>query len=281
MKFFILITFILLSKMVLAESFLPENNLHLQFDKATGGISEAQFNAAIDKVEKVFGPGIKAQKKYLIVSRYYDSETVNAYATRIDPYWSVTFYGGMAKFKSMTPDGFLLVVCHEYGHHLGGSPTSSKSDLRWASVEGQADYWASTKCARRIWEKEDNHEAIKDLKVPPTLVSECHEGWSGAQDQDLCVRQGMAGLALTSVFAATDKVALPVFEKQSLAEVEKTFEGHPAAQCRLDTIVAGALCQKSYSEKVSATDETTGYCHEENDDTAGLRPRCWFKPREL
>jgi hypothetical protein len=31
-------------------------------------------------------------------------------------------FGGLARHELVTDDGFMMVVCHETGHHLGGAP---------------------------------------------------------------------------------------------------------------------------------------------------------------
>jgi hypothetical protein len=287
MKFFTFIALTLITKMVLAESFLPENNLHLEvnFDKSNKGINEIEFNEAIDKVEKVFGPIIRATGTTLMVNKYYASEVVNAYATKGEQFdkttlRTVSFYGGLAKYKSITPDAFTLVVCHEYGHHLGGAPTyGASSALSWAAAEGQADYWAATKCVKRIWDQEDNEEALAGMKIPMSVVGECTEEYSLPHDQDLCMRLSMAGKGLTTLFAHTSKAAKVDFHKPIEKEVEKTVLTHPEAQCRLDTFFSASLCNKPFSEDASFDSEVTGFCHEENGDKIGLRPRCWFKPR--
>ena len=80
---------------------------------------------------------------------------MNAFAKQGASTWEVHMYGGLARHQAVTADGFALVVCHELGHHLGGAP--QKVDwfgrLRWASNEGQADYWGTAKCFRKLLEE--------------------------------------------------------------------------------------------------------------------------------
>jgi hypothetical protein len=83
------------------------------------------------------------------------------------------------------------------------------------------------------------------------------------------------------------------FNKPNLAQVKKTFNSHPEAQCRLDTYMAGTLCGLTYdqdeipgkslgrsnngleAEKQSAVTN----CADPNTYSPKiLRPRCWFKP---
>jgi hypothetical protein len=63
-----------------------------------------------------------------------------------------------------------------------------------------------------------------------------------------------------------------------MKQVSKTSDSHPATQCRLDTYIQGALCEKSYTEEIGQQDEVSGVCHGSLGMKTGLRPRCWFKP---
>jgi hypothetical protein len=74
--------------------------------------------------------------------------------------------------------------------------------------------------------------------------------------------------------------------------VTTTNHSHPAAQCRLDTYMAGAVCTTDYDKIViPGKRENRGYndreaeeqsalysCTTQGQYTAGLRPRCWFAP---
>jgi hypothetical protein len=70
----------------------------------------------------------------------------------------------------------------------------------------------------------------------------------------------------------------PKFDTPDPKVVTKTDDNHPAYQCRLDTYFQGALCEKAFTEDVSASSEVTGTCHGSTGQTTGLRPLCWFKP---
>lgn len=260
------------------EGFLPENNLNISvYDKEAAGITEVQFNAVIDQVETIYSPLVAEYGGKLEVVRKWTDGTVNAYAERAGDNWKVSMFGGLARHRTITADGFALVVCHEIGHHIGGAPRYAGED--WASNEGQADYFATLKCLRRVWQSEDNAAVIRTLDVPKFLTDSCHKQWSAKPDREICVRGGMAGNSVAQLFAALSWSTKPVkFDTPDPKQVTTTNDAHPATQCRLDTYFQGALCEKSFNEEIGQAEEVTGSCHGSTGQAIGLRPRCWFKP---
>src|SRR4051812_40125480 len=102
--------------------FLPENDFYIPANQKglNGGLTEAQFNAAIDKVETVYAPIIASAGGKLQIDRNWTDGTVNAYASQVGKTWKVAMFGGLARHNTITEDGMSLVVCHEIGHHVGG-----------------------------------------------------------------------------------------------------------------------------------------------------------------
>jgi hypothetical protein len=85
------------------------------------------------------------------------------------------------------------------------------------------------------------------------------------------------------------------FDTPDTTQVDQTNDDHPAAQCRLDTYVASAVCTAPYdstviagkrdgvgANDVAAEQESDKYFCEDAQKygQAALRPRCWFKPQE-
>lgn len=260
--------------------FLPENDLSIPADsKNLTGISQNEFNAVIDKLEAIYAPIVADMGGRLTINRKWDDATVNANATRLGG-WMVNMYGGLARHPSITSDGFALVLCHEIGHHLGGAPKVRGLFNRWASNEGQADYFATLKCLRQAFLNDDNASIVRTLNAPATLVNACAKAWANKEDRNICVRNGMAGASVAGLFAALRNQAEAKFETPDTNVVRKTDDKHPAHQCRLDTYLQGALCEKSFNEEVSQKDEVKGTCHGSTGHKAGLRPLCWFKPKK-
>lgn len=261
------------------EGIVPENNLKIDVNaKRTGGISEEDFHAVIDKVEAVYAPLAEEMGGKLSVARNWEDGTVNAYASRYGSTWNVSMFGGLARHETITQDGFALVICHEIGHHLGGAPkkTSIWSNS-WASNEGQADYFATLKCLRRVFLNDNNQEIVNKMDIPATLTNSCDAAWEDANDRAICIRNGMAGDSVSKLFAALREREPGSFDTPDPKVVSRTDDNHPAHQCRLDTYFQGALCNISFNEAVSQSDEVEGTCHASLGHTNGLRPLCWFK----
>lgn len=261
--------------------FLPENTMNIPVGtKLAGGLNEAQFNKVIDKLEAIYTPIVSNMGGKLNIARKWDDGTVNANAMRMFGYWNVNMYGGLARHPAITEDGFSLVLCHEIGHHLGGAPKVKRLLGTWASNEGQADYYATLKCLRMLYLNDDNASIIKKQEVPATLANSCAKAFPNKDEKNICIRGGMAGVSVANLFADLRKEPLKTFDTPDTNVVKKTDDAHPATQCRLDTYFQGALCEKSFNEKVSQKDEVEGTCHGSTGHTVGLRPLCWFKPKK-
>ncbi len=261
--------------------FMPDNDMRIsQFStEGVSDISESQFKDILKRVGDFYSPIVKKKGGNLNIFGDWKSATVNAYAVRSGTTWIVNIYGGLARHPQMTEDGVMLVVCHELGHHLGGAPKKARSMgnlSRWASNEGEADYWGSMKCLRRILQTEDNVTYMTSRLVNPTAKAKCDATYRDDQERALCARIANASESLAKVLSqADDKVA---FETPDASVVKKTFDEHPKAQCRLDTYFQANLCTRNVLDEVSDSDPAKGVCTVADKFEQGIRPLCWYKP---
>ena len=235
--------FALLAGTAAQATILPPNTLHLEDTILQSNITEEEFNEAIDKAEAIYKPIIEDSfGKKLVFSRRWSDNTVNASASQFFGTWNVNMYGGLARRPEVTLDGFTLVVCHEIGHHLAGYPFSSS----WAANEGQSDYFATLSCARELWRDElQVNASFRDI-VPAYPKALCDKVWALEADQDLCYRSMMGGKSLADLLSALRNNEVS-FETPSQEKVSRTNNSHPAGQCRLDTYMAGALCDAEWN----------------------------------
>jgi len=269
------------------DTFLPPNDLHLNLlaeDEAN--VSEKQFNAIIDQVQEIYGPIVESYGAVLTFNRYWGNETVNASASQFGDTWNVNMFGGLARRAEVTPDGFALVVCHELGHHLGGY---AFYDSSWAASEGQSDYFATLSCARQLWSKELENNRTARETIPDHPKALCDDVWAGMADRDLCYRSMLGGKSLADLLGAL-RGDQTNFDTPDENIVTRTSNSHPAAQCRLDTYMAGSLCAtefdielipgKSFENRNSLEAEAEANqfsCSRLAGATIGTRPGCWYK----
>lgn len=271
------------------------------------GISEDDFNLILDEVEEVYTPVFKALGKTFEVRRLWtgkkivdgrliDGDTVNAFALQKGDLWYIQMFGGFARHKHGTLDSFRGIICHEIGHHLGGAPQGSDWWGSWASIEGQSDYFATSKCMKKLLL--EGQKMGLEMKAPDfskyeqaeidEVALKCLGSFTpdenlvkGEEDSySACERAALAGLSLGKMLGSLRNVNKKISLRTPTSyAVAKTFESHPKPQCRADTYFAGALCNLDFNLDLDDTDANIGACNRADGFDYGLRPLCWYKPK--
>ncbi len=241
---------------------------------ATGGITQDEYNEILAKFMDYYGPIVQARGGELELTDSWDDSMVNGFARRQDNKWIVSALGGYARHPLATKDAFAFLMCHEMGHHLGGTPTYPATSIPWASAEGQADYYATLKCMRVMFAGEDNETAVTRLNPPQFLRDSCERQFTDRLDQLLCVRGAMGGYAMTQIWENGSGTFQ--FDTPSSEKVNRTSHWHPENQCRIDTYFQGSMCEVSASVDVSGTDALAGTCNASAGHAVGFRPGCWY-----
>jgi len=256
MKLIIFLMGLFLSQISLAD--LPYNDLWQQDDKYNfEGISETDFRSVIDEVTQVYKPIAQELGFSLNINGNWEDSTVNAYTSRNGDEWYVAMFGGLARRKEVTRDGFMLVVCHELAHQMGGYPMDD-----WAAYEGQADYIATHVCSRKVFRKFPKF-SYSEIVIPRSCLV-----WTDKTEQKMCMRNLAAGQSLGNLLAALRNSPLPSYETPDQSVVTETQQAHPAAQCRLDSYRAGTLCTMEWDDTVIP---------QVSNAVCPTRPKCWFK----
>jgi hypothetical protein len=265
------------------KTFMPPNNLDQE--ELTGGLTEAQFNSVIDKVMSFYGPIVQNFGATLTVDRRWTDNTVKASADQPSPtQWRVHMYGGLARRPEITEDGFAMVICHEIGHHLGGYPYVQD----WAADEGEADLHATMACAQKVFGTNLELAAIATADLPDNMKAKCDAAHADQANREICYRGLVAGKSLADLLGALGSEPAVSFDTPDTSVVTRTNHEHPAAQCRLDTYVAGALCGnakwdytlipgKSMANHNSMEAQAEAYAHS-CETGEGARPKCWYAP---
>lgn len=192
----------------------------------------------------------------------------------------VTFAAGFLTSPRLTPDAYRLALCHELGHLFGGAPRRPpppewdgpvhKDGAMLLSNEGQADYFSTYVCFRRITQSEDHQRELNGQAVPERLVRSCRKAWGATPEALGCQRAGLAGLQFLQL---TREFPISFSTKDSHLS-SRMEHGYPSRQCRLDTILAGAVCRQESPLVLDETDGVKNGCLL----GSGARPACWYRP---
>ena len=251
-------------------SAFPENDLWApisspltESDEWNNGYQEASYHKVLDTFYQLYAPRIEALGAVFIIERDWIDGSVNAFSWKGGKQFGIEIPGGMSRYELINEEAFILVICHEMGHILGGAP-----HRKGTSFEGQSDYYSTLKCMREI---------LPLLPRPKLAVGEvCGESFLGARAQ-ICENSLKGTLSLTSLYARVEDSVVPRIETPDLKVVSRSSHKHPKAQCRFDTLLAGVLCSVSVDEDVSEDDLSMGSCVRP-DYEREARPRCWFAP---
>jgi hypothetical protein len=176
------------------------------------GLSRETYLETLDIVRKGYTADFAGKGLKLKVNDLWSDHEVNASAwpegignrTR-----NVDAYGGMARAPGMTKLGYLVILCHELGHHIAGGETYPYPD-NWASCEGESDYFATHICMKKLG---------FDSTGPGLRVAEILAGLAGEPR--------------------------PSRMRPNKSKVSKTYCEHPDADCRLVTFDEGKSCRKN------------------------------------
>ena len=280
-KFALCLFLFSLSTFAFGAKVIPDNDLNNPplIIKDFDTLSEHDFNVVTSTLYKIYAPVIEAVSglKFNMVADWQDG-TVNAYATRTVDAWNVHINGGIARAKGMTMEGLAVIVCHEIGHHLGGAPRTFLY-YGWPSAEGQADYFATSKCLKKYFAQlsVEEHFAI-DQSIPEKVILDCNSVYKSLADLKICVRSQMAALDFAHFLNSLPDVRNPILLTATDPKVVKgtITNEYPKPQCRFDTLYQGSLCGVHSDVATSETDAKIGHCNDES--KPGTRPRCWYKP---
>lgn len=293
----------------------PPNKLRFPVRSNGKHMTRPQFRKILDASEAVYQPIFKALGMKFYIDDLWFNDEVNACASiglpcsktlkrpspfgrangsanppravvprRDDPAMEIRFveiYGGLGRHPDMTPEGLMLVICHEIGHHLAGYPRYDQNQDPMAT-EGQSDYFATAKCARSIYEQmspktHQNWAWANKNRIPKEVLKPCTTNFPATSENAIyCARSSLGGLALATTLASlgTPSAALSFTQKDPTV-VTETFESHPQAQCRLDTYVAGALCPVHHDIPFGFSSPVEGACTDPRQGAS--RPKCWYK----
>lgn len=246
------------------------------------------YERLISAVMSEFSPEIAAQSAATEVVFHRNSSGAGAFTWRKNAgrVWEFHFYDGVLKIKNMTADVLSLIVCHELGHHLAGYPF--KENNNWSAAEGQADYFSTHACAPRIWRDEQDINSRFASRIPVEFKSRCDESFPDQPRRDICYRT-VAAMDAMRFYEGSQSKKIPSLNHPDATRVSVTTTGHPQAQCRIDTQLAGAFCRSEFdfsrvpghlgaarNTAEAERDAAPSHCDGLQFAKYMRRPQCWF-----
>ncbi len=233
---------------------------------STGGnsyaeISQEESRDVIEKITNIFTKNGNEPEIYFDLNWEYPKFVAKAKCNNYDgPKRKVLVSGEVARTSFVTKDTFALILCHEVGHCLGGKP--NYADI-YTSVEGQADYWSAHSCLAKYFKKIPvTTDWINDSNIDPDILNTCSLVHTELMDKVACIKTIQTSLFAMKNNSSGDQ-GISILTP-STVEVTKIERYHPPAQCRLDTLVSGALYIPGIDSK--------------NQVQASSRPLCWYNP---
>ncbi len=176
------------------------------------------------------------------------------------------------KYPTMKEDTFTFILCHELGHTFARKSMLRPDGTR-ISPEGYSDYWGAGVCLKKIFRTiPASHVIIPD----PIVQLNCDKTYKSDVDRMVCYRIAEAGMDFGyQMHLFTKKIGYPetgFYAKPDFNKKEtEYFDNYPSLQCRMETILAGALCITSEKRW------TQGISNWACEASAGARPSCWYK----
>jgi hypothetical protein len=254
------------------------------------------------------------QGSHRITGRIKDGDPVAHTHVRVGQEWEILVTPGWLALPKMTVDVLALSSCHEMGHFVGGFPFKGPrrrvDDGTAVAAEGQADYFATKDCLPRLWAEDGSSNAAAFAELDSSQRELCTKAHSDPKSQALCGRILITALQAAQIYheeavkqskrsnsgegkadpdgVTAEGAADPKLETPDPSVVPRTYTAHSNAQCRLDTMVAGVLCDvKAVGTTIPGYVPPYGRFSAASQDAArpfacqdgpGARPKCWFHP---
>jgi len=273
--------YLLIQSLHLHANSLPTHDYEIYFDSnnETFNLKKKDIDNIIDQFNLKFQKDFKQKNQNLIISNEWDDPMVNALAYQNLPNAHIDLLGGMAKHKLITKRALKNILCHELGHHLGGNPYKTLAEASWMSAEAQSDYFSTYECLRRINQGID----IDKNSIPPFLSQKCNERFSTDKDRNICIESIIGAKEMTLLFYAilsessysNSSVTKPSLEKRENFAIQNILtDNYPNLQCRLDTMIEGALCDETCKKMQLHPNLVIA-------PFSGFRPSCWFNQKDF
>ena len=248
---------------------------------STASFAQSWKEQIINNAKAIYAPLSITTFNKPLYFKISESQTIGGSAHHEVDHLAIVLDKGLFQTSRLTPDGLRMLICHELGHLFGGAPRrnvppewdgpSAHDGLSLMTSEGQADYYASLVCFKKLLALEAPDSPRPDYqRVGIRLKHKCEiEAGFKNNELQMCLRAGLAGedfLKLTFEFP----ISCEKFDDSIAPGLIRDF--YPDRQCRLDTILNGALCSEKQVLVLDFDQMENNGCDQEY----AKRPACWF-----
>ena len=268
-----------------AEASRPNTNL------LTDPTVPSDFLRIAKRLDALYGP--EAELRGQSLSFLLTDADSGAWANATETHWEMRVSRKLL-LERLPNDVVSTILCHEIGHLVGGfpfrfdEPGRPLPDGTAEANEGQADYFTTKDCLPRLWAAEHKQNADFRRRVRRAVRQQCDVVWNDVQAQNLCYRSAHAAEAFGAWQTSRHGGKTPDLLTPDTSTRENTWDAHPDAQCRIDTLFQGALCPKRNPPGVIpgivgdriAVDAEQIAAKYSCTSGVGARPACWFVANE-
>ncbi|HKU42055.1 MAG TPA: hypothetical protein VJR89_28045, partial [Polyangiales bacterium] len=241
--------------------------------------------AILERLKALYEPDAKAQNRSLEINILDEDRLPIARSHGGADAWGITVSQAFLEGQMLSDDVMATVFCQEIGWLFGGFPFLGGTQ----AAEGQAAYYASKECLRRLWVSDVSLNAAAGNGLDASLRKQCDDALPSAADRGLCYRTVRAAQDSTRWFERATTYPPAKLTTPDPTVVDRTNVEYITPQCRIDTLLHGALCDKRFAANVipGLAQSNTGINTPEAERAAaeysctsgaGARPACWFKP---
>lgn len=253
---------------------------------------EVSLLKSVEKAQDVFFPiSEKYQTNFVIRVNFKDDSIEGTYTLVTNKNRIINLSKGLfLGVRKLGADAQDILLCHEIGHAFGGYPFSDDlmaERIFKTSSEGQADYYATQSCVKALWSADSG--GGRTISISEELQARCDDVWSITSERLVCYRSLSAIEEVADLFKGINYGEASLLASSKEIVDWTNNHSYPSNQCRVDTLVAGALCNVSRSvedlvipglnEHVSGKDREAGKASKKYSCQTGpgKRPACWFK----
>lgn len=243
-------------------------------------LAQAEWKSTIiSAAREIYAPlGQESFGLKLEISIRADSLAV-ASADRSEQQLSVVIHQGLLDAPKLTPDALRMIICHELGHIFGGAPRRNvppewegpvaPDSMSYMSSEGQADYYASAVCFKKLVDHARRRGQLERLnlsEVGPILKNKCDR----SDEHEICLRAALGGKAFLNLI---HEFPISCEHHDSSITPRLIRDMYPARQCRLDTMIQGSFCGGELPHTLDFEDAGANSCLA----PGAQRPLCWYR----